>query len=69
MLAPAYTFAARLHCPRATQQSSPDRPFLDRSNAADLSKQSFYQFLEATWVLQGFVRIYITTVSLIIEWY
>ena len=45
-------------------QSSPDRPFLDRSNAADLSKQTFYQLMEATWLLQVTFRFFLTQVSI-----
>jgi len=47
----------------ACLQASPDRPFLDRSNAADLSKQTFYQWLEATWVIQVTIRYFVTHVS------
>lgn len=56
-----------LHVYPFPAQSSPDRHFVDRSNATDLSKQTFYQILEATWLVQVSMRFMGTWVSLMFD--
>jgi hypothetical protein len=61
---PAWLLLLLLPVYPVREQSSPDRHFVDRSNATDLSKQTFYQILEATWLVQVTMRFMGTWVSL-----
>lgn len=43
-------------------QACADRPYMDYSNATDISSQPYYRFLEATWYWQLLARYLITQV-------
>lgn len=43
-------------------QAAVERPYLDHSNAADLTSQPFYRWMESTWFAQIIIRLILTQV-------